>query len=222
MKINELKVILADDHAILRTGLRLLLEAEGIQIVGEAGCGKDVLQLVDTTPADILILDLSMPDISGIEVLKQIKEKSTSLHVLVLTMHNEEQYVKAAMMNGASGYVEKSAFDKELLNAIKTVMSGSIYLSNKHALWMVNSLLHTEENAVESDPHNLFSKREIEVLRLLVRGYSLSEAGEKLSLSLKTVDTYKTRIFGKLGISRKSEMVQYALDHGLLGGDDNN
>lgn len=221
MKINELKVILADDHAILRTGLRLLLEAEGIQIVGEAGSGREVLTLVDTIPADILILDLSMPDIGGIEVLKQIKEKGYPIHVLVLTMHNEEQYVKAAMMNGASGYVEKSAFDKELLNAIKTVMSGQIYLSNKHALLMVNSLLHTEEAPIEADPHDLLSKREIEVLRLLVRGYSLAEAGEKLSLSLKTVDTYKTRIFDKLGISRKSEMVQYALNHGLLGGDDN-
>lgn len=220
MKINELRVILADDHAILRTGLRLLLEAEGIQIVGEAGSGRDVLTLVDTTPADILILDLSMPDIGGIEVLKRIKEKGYPLHVLVLTMHNEEQYVKAAMMNGASGYVEKSAFDKELLDAIKTIMAGQIYLSNKHALWMVNSLLHTEENVNDSDPNVLLSKREIEVLRLLVRGYSLSEAGDKLNLSLKTVDTYKTRIFGKLGISRKSEMVQYALDHGLLGGDD--
>lgn len=221
MKINELKVILADDHAILRTGLRLLLEADGIQIVGEAGNGQDVLHLVDTVAADILILDLSMPDIGGIEVLKRIKEKNYPIHVLVLTMHNEEQYVKAAMMNGASGYVEKSAFDKELLNAIKTVMAGQIYLSNKHALWMVNSLLHTEEKATETDPYELLSKREIEVLRLLVRGYSLSEAGEKLSLSLKTVDTYKTRIFGKLGINRKSELVQYALDHGLLGGDDN-
>lgn len=220
MKINELRVILADDHAILRTGLRLLLEAEGIQIVGEAGSGRDVLTLVDTTPADILMLDLSMLDIGGIEVLKRIKEKGYPLHVLVLTMHNEEQYVKAAMMNGASGYVEKSAFDKDLLDAIKTIMAGQIYLSKKHALWMVNSLLHTEENVNDSDPNVLLSQREIEVLCLLVRGYSLSEAGDKLHLSLKTVDTYKTRIFGKLGISRKSEMVQYALDHGFLGGDD--
>lgn len=220
MKTDAVKVILADDHAILRAGVKMLLEAEDIRVVGEAGCGKDALALVASTPADMLLLDITMPDLSGIEVLKQIKKERTAIPVLILTMHSEEQYVKAAMMNGAAGYIEKTACDKELLHAIRTVLSGQIYLNSGHALLMVNSLLHTDSLHDGSDPYTLLSKREIEVLRLLVRGYSLSEAGEELDLSLKTVDTYKTRIFAKLGITKKSELVQYALDHGLLGADE--
>ena len=164
-----------------------------------------------------MILGITMPDMSGIDVLRQLKDKDQDFHMLVLSSHGEEQYVKWAMTSGASGYIEKSATASELLAAIRTVMSGQIYLSSKHAMLMVNAFLHADENP---DPYMILSKREIEVLKLLVRGYSLSEAGDQLGLSLKTVDTYKTRIFGKLGFSRKSEMVQYALDHGLLGGAD--
>ena len=214
MSVKKVKVILADGHTILREGLKRILEAEGIEVVGEAGCGRDIIALVDEIPTDLLILGITMPDMNGIDVLRQLKDKDHDFHMLVLSSRGEEQYVKAAMVNGASGYVEKSASSVELLTAIRTVMSGKIYLSSKHALLMVNAFLHADENP---DPYTILSKREIEVLRLLVRGYSLSEAGEQLGLSLKTVDTYKTRIFGKLGFSRKSEMVQYALDHGLLG-----
>lgn len=217
MRIEKIKVVLADGHAIVREGLRRIMEAEGIEVVGEAGCGHDTIALVDTVDIDLLILGISMPDMNGIDVLRQLKDKDHKFHMLVLSAHSEEQYVKAAMVNGASGYVEKSASPEELITAIRVVMSGQIYLSSKHALLMVNAFLHADENP---DPYAILSKREIEVLRLLVRGYSLAEAGEQLGLSLKTVDTYKTRIFGKLGFSRKSEMVQYALDHGLLGGAD--
>ena len=217
MRIEKIKVVLADGHAIVREGLRRIMEAEGIEVVGEAGCGHDTIALVDTVDIDLLILGISMPDMNGIDVLRQLKDKDHNFHMLVLSAHSEEQYVKAAMVNGASGYVEKSASPEELITAIRVVMSGQIYLSSKHALLMVNAFLHADENP---DPYAILSKREIEVLRLLVRGYSLAEAGEQLGLSLKTVDTYKTRIFGKLGFSRKSEMVQYALDHGLLGGAD--
>ncbi|MBO5245288.1 MAG: response regulator transcription factor [Selenomonadales bacterium] len=218
MKLDAIKVILADDHAILRTGLRLILEAEGMKIAGEADCGQEALALVETVAADILLLDITMPDMSGIEVLKRIKAHNSDMHVIILTGHSEEQYVKAAMMNGASGYVEKTACAKDLLHAIEVVMMGQVYLSSDHAMLMVNSLLHTDDKHSCVDPYALFSKRELEVLGLLVRGYSLSEAGEEMNLSLKTVDTYKTRIFAKLGISKKSELVQYALDHDLLGG----
>ncbi len=221
MENEKIKVILADGHAIVREGIKRILETEGLEVVGEAGSGHEVLALVDAVKSDLLILGVTMPDMSGIDVLRQLKDKDHDFHMLVLSAHSEEQCVKSAMTSGASGYVEKSATVSELLTAIRTVMSGQIYLSSKHAMLMVNAFLHADENP---DPYAILSKREIEVLRLLVRGYSLSEAGEQLGLSLKTVDTYKTRIFGKLGFSRKSEMVQYALDHGLLGAEhhDNN
>jgi DNA-binding NarL/FixJ family response regulator len=214
MENEKIRVVLADGHAIVREGIKRILEAEGIDIVGEAGSGQETLALVEETSADLLILGISMPDMSGIDILRKLKDKDHDFHILVLSSHSEEQYVKSAMTGGASGYVEKSATATDLLTAIHTVMSGQIYLSSKHAMLMVNAFLHTDENP---DPYTILSKREIEVLKLLVRGYSLSEAGDQLGLSLKTVDTYKTRIFGKLGFSRKSEMVQYALDHGLLG-----
>ena len=214
MENEKIRVVLADGHAIVREGIKRILEAEGIEVVREAGSGQETLALVEETSADLLILGISMPDMSGIDILRKLKDKDHDFHILVLSSHSEEQYVKSAMTGGASGYVEKSATATDLLTAIHTVMSGQIYLSSKHAMLMVNAFLHADENP---DPYTILSKREIEVLKLLVRGYSLSEAGDQLGLSLKTVDTYKTRIFGKLGFSRKSEMVQYALDHGLLG-----
>lgn len=214
MENEKIRVVLADGHAIVREGIKRILEAEGIEVVGEAGSGQETLALVEETSADLLILGISMPDMSGIDILRKLKDKDHDFHILVLSSHSEEQYVKSAMTGGAAGYVEKSATATDLLTAIHTVMSGQIYLSSKHAMLMVNAFLHTDENP---DPYTILSKREIEVLKLLVRGYSLSESGDQLGLSLKTVDTYKTRIFGKLGFSRKSEMVQYALDHGLLG-----
>ncbi len=203
--MKKTKIILADDHAILRTGLKLLLSnEESVEVVGEASNGNEVLELTEKIPADVLILDLSMPGVHGLDVIKELKEHNNPINILVLTMHSEEQYIKTAMEAGASGYLEKSAFDTELLTAVKTVAAGKIYLNNQHALLMVNSLLNnTSEETKEKDPYVLLSKREIEVLKLFVRGYSLSEIGKMLSLSLKTIDTYKTRIFVKLGLTKK-------------------
>ncbi len=220
--MKKTKIILADDHAILRTGLKLLLSSEeSVEVVGEASNGNEVLTIAEQIPADVLILDLSMPGIHGLDVIKQLKERGNPINILVLTMHSEEQYIKTAMEAGASGYLEKSAFDTELLTAVKTVAAGKIYLNSDHALLMVNSLLNNNaEDQNEKDPYLLLSKREIEVLKLFVRGYSLSEIGKMLSLSLKTIDTYKTRIFVKLELTKKSELVQYALEHGILTADD--
>lgn len=212
--MNNIKIILVDDHIILRNGLKLLLESEpNISIVGEASSYNELKSLLNETTADILLLDLSIPDKHGLEIIKELKEANTTLKILVFTMHSEEQYIKSAMSSGASGYVEKNAVDTELLTAIKTVAKGNIYLNNKNALLMVNSLLNSNEN---SDPYSLFSNRELEVMKLLVHGYSLSEIGQLLCLSLKTIDTYKTRIFTKLNISKKSELVDYALKNGIL------
>lgn len=165
--MKKTKIILADDHAILRTGLKLLLSnEESVEVVGEASNGNEVLELTEKIPADVLILDLSMPGVHGLDVIKELKEHNNPINILVLTMHSEEQYIKTAMEAGASGYLEKSAFDTELLTAVKTVAAGKIYLNNQHALLMVNSLLNnTSEETKEKDPYVLLSKREIEVLK---------------------------------------------------------
>lgn len=214
--MKKIKVMLADDHAILRAGLKLLLEAEkDISIVGEASNGREVMDKLSQIKPDLIILDLSMPQIGGIEILKWLKSKKkyANIHVLVLTMHTEKEYVREALANGAEGYVEKSAFDTELLTAIHTVMNGNLYVNNKNALSILSGVIEREHN---DDPYSLLSKRELEVLRYLARGYSLAEIGEKLHLSLKTIDTYKARVFTKLEISKKSQLVDYALRYKLF------
>ncbi|TCS76774.1 LuxR family two component transcriptional regulator [Pectinatus cerevisiiphilus] len=214
--MTKIKVILVDDHAILRAGLKLLLEAEkDIEIVEEACNGEELMNKLTVTETDLIILDLSMPGINGIDLLKLLKTKKTykNIRILVLTMHTEEEYIREALAAGADGYVEKSAFDTELLTALHTVMKGETYLNNKNALSMLNTMI---KNDNDDNPYLLLSKRELEVLRYLARGYSLAEIGSQLHLSLKTIDTYKTRIFTKLDISKKSELVNYALRYKLF------
>lgn len=214
--MTKIKVILVDDHAILRAGLKLLLEAEkDIEIVEEACNGEELMNKLTVTETDLIILDLSMPGINGIDLLKLLKTKKTykNIRILVLTMHTEEEYIREALATGADGYVEKSAFDTELLTALHTVMKGETYLNNKNALSMLNTMI---KNDNDDNPYLLLSKRELEVLRYLARGYSLAEIGSQLHLSLKTIDTYKTRIFTKLDISKKSELVNYALRYKLF------
>lgn len=213
--MHKTRIILADDHAILRTGLKLMLSCDSsIDVIGEVSSGEEVIKLLETVEADVLILDLSLPGMNGIDVIYEIKNRGYLINVLVLTMHTEEQYIKAVMNAGALGYVSKSAFDTELLSAVKTVAEGKIYLNSANALLMVNTLLHN--NTKECDSYALLSTREREVMRLLVHGYSLAEIGKMLCLSIKTIDTHKTRIMTKLGIAKKNELVQYAVDHGMF------
>lgn len=213
--MQKTKIILADDHAILRTGLKLMLSLDSsIDVIGEVSSGEELLNLLEEVKADVLILDLSLPGMNGIDVIYEIKNRGFIINILVLTMHTEEQYIKAVINAGALGFVNKSAFDTELLSAVKTVAEGKIYLNSNHALLMVNTLLNN--NSQECDPYELLSSREREVMHLLVHGYSLVEIGRLLCLSIKTIDTYKTRIMTKLGITKKNELVQYALDHGML------
>ncbi len=213
--MRKTKIILADDHAILRTGLKLMLSCDSfIDVIGEVSSGEQLLELLERVQADVLILDLSLPGMNGIDVIYEIKNREYLINILVLTMHTEEQYIKAVMNAGALGYVNKSAFDTELLSAVKTVADGKIYLNSNHALLMVNTLL--SNNTKECDPYTLLSSREREVMRLLVRGYSLADIAKMLCLSIKTIDTHKTRIMTKLGITKKNELVRYALDHGIL------
>lgn len=213
--MQKTTIILADDHAILRTGLKLMLSCEpAIEVIGEVSSGEELLELLKQMKADVLILDLSLPGMNGIDVIYEIKNKGYAINILVLTMHTEEQYIKAVMNAGALGYVSKSAFDTELLTAVKTVAAGKIYLNSNHALVIVNTLLNTGTKAAEA--YSSLSSREREVMRLLVHGYSLAEIAKLLCLSIKTIDTHKTRIMTKLGIAKKNELVQYALDHGML------
>ena len=213
----KIKIILADDHSVLRAGLKLLLNNEAdFTVIGEASDGEEALSLLRTTQTDVLIIDLSMPNMGGLECIKEIKSRGYTIKILVLTMYDDEHYIKEAMRSGALGYVEKHALDTELFIAVKTVANGQRYLNPHNAQILLNSLLTDSPKENLGDPYILLSSREREVLKLIVRGHSMSQIGELLCLSVKTVDTYKTRMMGKLGYTQKSQLVEYALKYGLL------
>lgn len=208
---KPINILLADDHHILRTGLKLLLSSQGdFHVAAEASNGREVLDTLETTPVDVVLLDLSMPVMSGLDCLKEIKRRSLPVKILVLTMYSEQQYIKEVMTQGADGYICKDTIDTELFRALHTVMGGRRYLSDKDAHTLLNSLIDPPKAPVD------LSAREREVLTYLVHGYSLAAIADTLHISIKTVSTYKSRLMQKLGCTTKSELVDYALAHKLL------
>ena len=209
---KKLKLLLVDDHRVLRTGMKLLLGTQdGMDVVAEASDGREALDIMAARPdIDVVLLDLSMPRMGGIECLKEIRRCNLSVKVLILTMYSEQQYIKEVMLQGADGYLCKDSVDSELFQAIRTVAAGDRYLGEKDAHLLLESFINHSEEGIE------LSKREKEVLALLAHGYSLSVIAEKLYISIKTVSTYKTRLMQKLGFTQKHELVDYALKHNLL------
>jgi len=209
---KNLKLLLVDDHRVLRTGMKLLLGTQdGMDVVAEASDGREALDIMAARPdIDVVLLDLSMPRMGGIECLKEIRRCNLSVKVLILTMYSEQQYIKEVMLQGADGYLCKDSVDSELFQAIRTVAAGDRYLGEKDAHLLLESFINHSEEGIE------LSKREKEVLALLAHGYSLSVIAEKLYISIKTVSTYKTRLMQKLGFTQKHELVDYALKHNLL------
>ena len=213
----KLRIALADDHHLIRSGLKLLLGSnETLSIVGEASDGTSALLLVEQLQPDILLLDLAMPGMDGLECLRELKRRDLPTRVIVLSMFEDENYVLAAMSAGALGYVQKSAIDTELFQAIDNVAAGRLHLNESSAKTLLSMLLVERQQAALPPATAVLSPRELEVLRWYARGYSLREIGEQLGLSVKTVDTYKTRIMEKLGFQKKSELIAYAAKQGLF------
>ena len=207
-----IRVVIADDHTILREGLRQLLGAEAdIEVVAEAGDGHEVLARVREVVFDLLLLDMSMPGRSGIELIKQVKSEKPKLRVLVLSMHEEKQYAVRAIKAGASGYVTKDGAGTQLVTAIRKVASGGAFISAEVAEQLALGAMPDAEAA----PHGRLSDREFEVLRLLVAGHTVTDIAAKLNLSGKTVSTHKARLMEKLGIDNQADLVRYAMKHGL-------
>ena len=213
----KLRIALADDHHLIRSGLKLLLGSnETLSIVGEASDGASALLLVEQLQPDILLLDLAMPGMDGLECLRELKRRDLPTRVIVLSMFEDENYVLAAMSAGAQGYVQKSAIDTELFQAIDNVAAGRLHLNESSAKSLLSMLLVERQQSALPPATAVLSPRELEVLRWYARGFSLREIGEQLGLSVKTVDTYKTRIMEKLGFQKKSELIAYAAKHGLF------
>lgn len=206
------RVLVADDHAIVREGLKRILEnQEGIEVAGEATNGHEVLERVREGGFDILMLDLSMPGKSGIELIKQVKDESPKLRVLVLTMHEEDQYAVRAIRAGASGYLTKESAPGQLVSALRRLAQGRLYISPNVAEQLALEVQTHDDEA----PHRHLSDREFEVFQLLVAGRSISDIAGQLHLSVKTVSTHKTRILQKMSMASVADLVRYAILHRL-------
>jgi DNA-binding NarL/FixJ family response regulator len=209
-----IRLLIADDHAIVRDGLRRILEDDpDIIVAGEATNGFEALAKVRSTELDLLLLDLSMPGKNGIELIKQIKDELPKLPILVLTMHDEDQYAMRAIKSGASGYLTKDSASTQLISAVKRVAAGRLYISQNLAEELA---MNIRPNHNSESPHTLLSDREFEVLQLLVKGKSVSEIGGMLFLSVKTVSTHKTRVLQKMNMTSIADLVRYAVSHKLV------
>lgn len=217
---SRIRVFIADDHAVLRAGLRMLIGAQqDMQVVGEAEEGEEALRQVISLRPDVALVDLSMPQLDGLEVVRRARTSAPQVRLLILSMHDDEGYLRRALEHGAAGYILKRAADTELMAAIRAVARGEVYLYPSLTHLLVNRYLgRSEEGGASPSPAGL-SEREMEVLRLLAAGYTSQQVGDQLALSAKTVDTYKARVMEKLGLRSRAELVRYALRHGLLTGD---
>lgn len=214
------RILLADDHAILRAGLRLLINGQpDLEVVAEADNGVKVLSLAEETQPDLVLLDLTMPGLSGLDVLRALKQVSPASRVLILTMHDDESYLRQALSLGATGYVLKKAVDSELLNALRAVARGETYIHSA----MMGKLLNGESSSAGAasegaagDPWDTLSQRERDVLRLVALGHTNAEIAERLAISVKTVETYRARGMEKLGFATRAQLVRDALERGML------
>jgi two-component system response regulator NreC len=212
---EALKVLLVDDHAMFRAGIKALLEVEGrVSVVGEAASGDEAVDLVRELKPEVVVMDLSMPGSNGLEATRRIAALELDTKVLVLTVHAEEEYLVPVVEAGASGYLTKTSADTDLLEAIRVVARGQVFLPPK-ATTLLLKRYKAEESSDSAGLHDL-SSREQEVLALTAEGFSSREIGKKLFISPKTVDTYRSRIMDKLGLSHRSELVRFALRVGLL------
>lgn len=209
-----MKIIIADDHALIRKGLKeILQQVEGLVLLDEAQNGSELLLKLSQKDYDIIILDISMPGKSGLDVLKDIRRIKPDIPVLILSVYPEEQYAIRVLKSGASGYLTKDSAPDELVNAIKKIVNGGKYISSSLA-----EILATEvkSGGVINMLHENLSDREFQVMKMLAAGKTVKEISEELFLSPKTVSTYRTRIYEKMKFSSKSELTGYAIKNGLI------
>ena len=209
------RVVIADDHAIVRTGLRALIHDEiGLDLIGEATGGYEAIELVEKNQPDVLVLDISMPDLDGISVTRMLKPNFPDLRILILTLHEDEALLKEAIKAGASGYILKRAAESELISAIQVILRGDMYVDPS----LLRSLfVETKPTAPQqSTPVDALTMRETEILKLIVEGYTNRQIGEHLNISIRTVEGHRANISDKLGLHSRLDLVRYARQHGMI------
>ena len=208
-------IVLADDHRMVRQGLRAILEAEpGFDVVGEAGGGREALQLVESLEPEILVLDLMMPELGGLEVMRQIGQRPFGTRVIVLSMRSSEAYVQEALRNGARGYVLKMESAEELAEAVRAVVAGKIYLGVQLSQRAIEAYVE-KASEMTLDLYDTLTTREREVLHLAAEGHDAKEIGVRLTMSPKTAMTHRANLMRKLGLHSQTELVHYALQRGI-------
>jgi two-component system response regulator NreC len=211
------RILLADDHAVLRSGLRLLLtSAKDYEVVGEASSGTETLSLAERLQPDLILLDLSMPALGGLDALPALRKLVPSARILILTMHDDPQYLRQALKQGASGYVLKKAADSELLSAIRAVLRGEVYIHPSMTRILLEDMLPESQSAGKENAWENLSEREQEVLKMVALGHTSAEIASQLNLSAKTVETYRARGMEKLGLRTRAALVRFALQEGLM------
>lgn len=208
-----IRIVIADDHALLRGGLRMLLEKEpSMELVGEASNGSETLEVVKATRPNVLLLDVSMPGRGGLDIVKELKQQNPDLHILMLTAHPEDHFAIRCLRNGADGYLTKELAVDQLVEAILKVQQGGKYISAELAEQLAFNLQVDYRDA----PHEALSDREFQVLLMIACGQTVSEIAAELSLSVKTISTYRGRILEKMQFRNNSQITQYCLREGLI------
>jgi two-component system response regulator NreC len=208
-------VLITEDHGLMRAGLRALLEGDpDIEVVGEAASAEDLFLMLGQAPPEIVLLDIGLPGMDGIEATQRIKERFPEIQVLILTVYEEESLLREAIKAGAAGYIVKRAAEDELINAIRAVSKGHMYLHPSITRLLVKDLLSTAEE--HKDTHATLTQRELEVMQYIIRGFTNRQTAELLSISVRTVEGHRASLLRKLGLKNRVELLEYAESHGLV------
>ena len=213
----KIRVLVADDHAIIREGLRVMLGNQpDMEVVGIAANGREAIRLVDEHEPDVVVMDLSMPELNGIEAMQQMLPRHPHLQVVVLSIHGTKPYVSRALKAGARGYLIKETAGLEMVEAVRAVQRGERYLSQRVADLMTEVSFQKLEALNDASPLEALSWREREILQLVAEGRTSQEIAERLSISPKTVDTYRSRLMHKIGVEDVAGLVKFAIQHGVI------
>ncbi|KUO49384.1 MAG: hypothetical protein APF76_08410 [Desulfitibacter sp. BRH_c19] len=213
----KIKIVIADDHAVLRSGLKMMLNAQNdMEVIGEAATDVETIHSCQTLKPDVLILDLNMPHKGGLKAIPDIRQLSPDTKILVLTMHQDDSYLKDVLKSGGHGYILKNAADLDLLSAIRSVYGNEYYIDSSMTENLLSGFISPTAAKENNESKQILSSRETEVLKLIAQGYTNKQIGDELYISVKTVETHKARISKKLNLSRRSELVRYAFDEGLI------
>lgn len=216
-EVEPIRILIADDHAVIRSGLRLLLESRpDLQVVGDVGTGRDTIEQALRLQPDVLLLDIAMPDMNGLEVAREVRAQAPDVRIIVLTMYDDEEYLRQFLQIGVAGYVLKRAADTELVDAIRAVHRGESFVYPSLMGRLIDSYLKQPPPARSPEAAGELSPRELEVLRLVALGNTSQQIADQLLISVNTVETHRAHIMEKLGLRGRAQLVRYAIAKGLL------